>query len=451
MAVYFLGDVEGRLYVDLDMPQGTSLEMPSAKLPQELSDISPSSPTRCTKDVRQCPDGSYVSRSGPNCAFAPCPTDSLEAEGVALEEQINLSGEYASYDFASGIVQQYLEGVAMFQLLLNAKLEEKAFDEKVAGLVQYTQSLPEFQPDSTSTYTFPMMTLIFVPMDGGTEDQKVEFFRRQYGAQLQSIAMPGSDIEGDTQLTFPARSPIAEQELFTLAQEASMNPELGAEVAVTYMEVKSLTPKPRIPPSTPPPRVQPSTSQPNFSFTNNGRIVDSSLQLPEQVYSDPIKPPGSGGTYTDPIEPNPYAGFQWDGFTQGPESLWYQQGLIPGPDGKYIDGSDGPGGTGDGPGGTGDGSGGTGDGPGGTGDGPGGGGGGSGGGGGGSGGGGGGSGGGGSSTGGGTSSGGTSDYDDEDFEVAGYKDGWIVYRNLNNGNYYTNRGEAYGGYRRTSF
>jgi hypothetical protein len=26
-----------------------------------------------------------------------------------------------------------------------------------------------------------------------------------------------------------------------------------------------------------------------------------------------------------------------------------------------------------------------------------------------------------------------------------------VYRNLNNGNYYTNRGEAYGGYRRTSF
>lgn len=27
----------------------------------------------CTQDVKQCPDGSYVSRRGPNCEFAPCP------------------------------------------------------------------------------------------------------------------------------------------------------------------------------------------------------------------------------------------------------------------------------------------------------------------------------------------------------------------------------------------
>jgi len=234
MAVYFLGDVEGRLYVDLDMPQGTSLEMPSAQLSEQPSEITSSSPTRCTKDARQCPDGSWVSRSGPDCTFAPCPTDSLEAETIALEEQINLSGELASYDFASGILQQYLEGVAMFQLLLNAKLEEKAFDEKVASKVQYTQSLQAFQPDSTSTYRFPMVTLVFIPMDGGTQDSKVEFFRRQYGARLQDMATPTSDIEGDTQLTFPVRSPTAEQELFALVQEASMNPALGAEVAVKF-------------------------------------------------------------------------------------------------------------------------------------------------------------------------------------------------------------------------
>ncbi|MDO8524372.1 MAG: Ser-Thr-rich GPI-anchored membrane family protein [bacterium] len=28
----------------------------------------------CTMDVKQCPDGSYVSRKGPNCEFAQCPT-----------------------------------------------------------------------------------------------------------------------------------------------------------------------------------------------------------------------------------------------------------------------------------------------------------------------------------------------------------------------------------------
>ena len=27
----------------------------------------------CTQEAKQCPDGSYVSRTGPNCEFAKCP------------------------------------------------------------------------------------------------------------------------------------------------------------------------------------------------------------------------------------------------------------------------------------------------------------------------------------------------------------------------------------------
>jgi endonuclease YncB( thermonuclease family) len=30
----------------------------------------------CTMDAKQCPDGSFVSRTGPNCEFAPCPGES---------------------------------------------------------------------------------------------------------------------------------------------------------------------------------------------------------------------------------------------------------------------------------------------------------------------------------------------------------------------------------------
>jgi len=30
-------------------------------------------PTVCTQEARQCPDGSYVSRTGPNCEFSECP------------------------------------------------------------------------------------------------------------------------------------------------------------------------------------------------------------------------------------------------------------------------------------------------------------------------------------------------------------------------------------------
>jgi hypothetical protein len=247
MAVYYLGDVEGRLYVDLNMPQGSSIQLPSAQLPAQLpgqiADIPPSPLTRCTKDVRPCPDGSFVSRSGPNCTFAPCPTDSLEAETIALEKQINRSGLTASYEFASGILKQYLEGVAMGQLILNAKLLELAFDEKVASQVNFTKSLPGFQAVSNSTYTKPIVTLSFVSTDGGPEDSKVEFFRREYGARLQDMATPTSDIEGDRELTFPVRSSTAEKQLFALVQEASMNPKLGAEVVVSFTDIKSATPR----------------------------------------------------------------------------------------------------------------------------------------------------------------------------------------------------------------
>ncbi|MEZ0262310.1 MAG: hypothetical protein ACAH80_14995 [Alphaproteobacteria bacterium] len=30
-------------------------------------------PIACTMEAKMCPDGSYVSRTGPNCEFAPCP------------------------------------------------------------------------------------------------------------------------------------------------------------------------------------------------------------------------------------------------------------------------------------------------------------------------------------------------------------------------------------------
>ena len=29
--------------------------------------------TACTMEAKLCPDGSYVSRTGPNCEFSPCP------------------------------------------------------------------------------------------------------------------------------------------------------------------------------------------------------------------------------------------------------------------------------------------------------------------------------------------------------------------------------------------
>jgi len=39
----------------------------------------------CAMDVKECSDGSFVSRSGPNCEFAACPSDELEAGALRLD------------------------------------------------------------------------------------------------------------------------------------------------------------------------------------------------------------------------------------------------------------------------------------------------------------------------------------------------------------------------------
>lgn len=52
----------------------------------------------CTQETKQCPDGSYVGRTGPNCEFAPCP-------GVSNETGNELWA--TSKDEVTGIEFQY--------------------------------------------------------------------------------------------------------------------------------------------------------------------------------------------------------------------------------------------------------------------------------------------------------------------------------------------------------
>lgn len=35
--------------------------------------VDPVEPVACTMEAKQCPDGTYVGRQGPNCEFAACP------------------------------------------------------------------------------------------------------------------------------------------------------------------------------------------------------------------------------------------------------------------------------------------------------------------------------------------------------------------------------------------
>lgn len=48
---------------------------------QKLSQSKTNEPVACTLEAKQCPDGSYVSRTGANCEFVECPEISCIKEG----------------------------------------------------------------------------------------------------------------------------------------------------------------------------------------------------------------------------------------------------------------------------------------------------------------------------------------------------------------------------------
>ncbi len=52
---------------------GQSLYVQYNKDSKQIS-IKPSEAVFCTMEAKECPDGSWVGRSGPNCEFAPCPS-----------------------------------------------------------------------------------------------------------------------------------------------------------------------------------------------------------------------------------------------------------------------------------------------------------------------------------------------------------------------------------------
>jgi hypothetical protein len=43
-----------------------------------------SEPVMCTMEAKLCPDGSYVSRTGPNCEFAPCPGEGGQTQPAPI-------------------------------------------------------------------------------------------------------------------------------------------------------------------------------------------------------------------------------------------------------------------------------------------------------------------------------------------------------------------------------
>lgn len=66
----------GALILRKDNPSGLPEHDDALEIPVVFAGVM-ESPKACTQEAKQCPDGSYVGRIGPNCEFAPCPNNIL--------------------------------------------------------------------------------------------------------------------------------------------------------------------------------------------------------------------------------------------------------------------------------------------------------------------------------------------------------------------------------------
>lgn len=61
----------------------------------------------CTMEAKLCSDGSYVSRTGPNCEFSACPTTSVEYKNSEFGFNFSLPTSWSGYS----IVNEKWEGI----------------------------------------------------------------------------------------------------------------------------------------------------------------------------------------------------------------------------------------------------------------------------------------------------------------------------------------------------
>ncbi len=74
---------------------GCSNKTNSAQIP------SGETPVACTMDAKQCADGSYVGRTGPNCEFAPCPDETKPSPTTNIDWKTITIGGVVNFSIPS--------------------------------------------------------------------------------------------------------------------------------------------------------------------------------------------------------------------------------------------------------------------------------------------------------------------------------------------------------------
>lgn len=106
----------------------------------------------CTQDAKQCSDGSYVSRTGPNCEFAECSAD----------KKTNKNQECVEYDIKKNIYQRGGSAVTFkinisedeIRLLSKPTIQNSGYPNYYLGKYPYLVQLISAKGDVLDEYGF---------------------------------------------------------------------------------------------------------------------------------------------------------------------------------------------------------------------------------------------------------------------------------------------------------
>lgn len=120
----------------------------------------------CTLEAKVCPDGSFVSRAGPNCEFAPCPN-----QITAPSDFINQSQDQTEQNKDANI-----KGSIMVYHVYESNVTVQLTAESTKGKITHMQVWTDSKP---ATDWQPFNALASLPWQ--PNDQVYVRFRDQYG------------------------------------------------------------------------------------------------------------------------------------------------------------------------------------------------------------------------------------------------------------------------------
>ncbi len=93
----------------------------------------------CTMEAKQCPDGSYVGRSGPKCEFAACPTATTTGDGTGVSENLILG---QNPDKGFGVYLSAYNGMTVYTSRADQSGVSNCVDACAAAWPPYTVPSP---------------------------------------------------------------------------------------------------------------------------------------------------------------------------------------------------------------------------------------------------------------------------------------------------------------------